>query len=133
MPKAEPAAKEIKLPSPVPRGWFDDVGGYNWDIPRVTQLLDSHDDVYICALADNQEILYDVLDYIFLLTLDEVELEKRLRLRNTTNYGKDAQELADIMTLHRHFEQSLLNAGAIQLNVAKNLPEVVDEILSYQV
>jgi hypothetical protein len=126
------SGKKIALPSPVPRGWFDTTGNYNWDIPRVSALLNAHEDVYICALADNQEILYDVFDCIFLLLLDEVELEKRLFLRTTTNYGKDAGELADILMLHRPFEQSLLNRGAISIDVSKAVPDVVDEILNYR-
>jgi hypothetical protein len=123
------SGKRIPLPSPVPRGWFNDTGQYDWDIPRVLSLINSHEDVYICALADNQEILYDVFDRIFLLILDEAELEKRLRLRTTTNYGKNSGELADILLMHRHFEQSLLERGALGINTEKAVPEVVDEIL----
>lgn len=125
------SGKRIPLPSPVPRGWFDITGGYNWDIPRVLSLINLRDDIFICALADNQESLYDSFDKVFLLILDETELEKRLRLRTTTNYGKDAGELADILTSHRHFEQSLLARGAIGISVSKAVPEVVNEILQY--
>jgi len=123
--------EHIPLPSPVPRGWFETTGGYNWDVPRVSALLNSHDDVFICALADNQERLYDLFDAIFLLTLDEVEMEHRLRLRSTTVYGKDLAELADILLHHRHFEQNLLARGAIAIAAKKAIPEVVNQILSY--
>jgi len=124
----------IPLPQPVPRGWFGTTGGYNWDIPRVTELLNTYDDVFICALADNQERLYELFDKIFLLTLDEVEMEQRLRSRNTTSYGKDPGELADILTYHQHFEESLLNGtGAISIpvNAKPDLSEVVNEILDH--
>ena len=47
----------IPLPQPVPRGWFGTTGGYNWDITRVIALLNAHEDIFICALADNQEII----------------------------------------------------------------------------
>ena len=118
------------MPSPVPRGWFAETGGNNWDIPRVTKLLVSHDDVFICVLADNQQILYDVFDFIFLLTLDDIEIENRLKSRNSTQYGKNSGELSDIMTFHHHFEQSLLNANAIEIKADKGVIEVTDEILS---
>jgi hypothetical protein len=121
----------IPLPQPVPRGWFETIGGYDWNIPRLSEILNSHDDVFICALADNQESLYDTFDKIFLLLLDEVDMEHRLQTRTTTDYGKNSDELADIMQDHRHFEESLLNAGAIAIDVKKAIPEVVDEILSH--
>jgi 2-phosphoglycerate kinase len=123
---------KIPLPQPVPRGWFEVIGGYNWDIPRVTSLLNTHEDVFICALADNQESLYNMFDRIFLLTLNELEMERRLCSRITTDYGKDPGELADILVHHRHFEQSLLNnARAIPVDSAHAIPEVVNEILDH--
>ncbi len=122
--------ERISLPSPIPRGWFAEIGGNNWNIPRVTKLLESHDDVFICVLADNQHILYDVFDFIFLLTLDDIEIENRLKSRNSTQYGKNSDELSDIMTFHGHFEQSLLNAGAVEIKADKGVTEVTDEILS---
>jgi broad-specificity NMP kinase len=124
--------ERVKLPDPVPRGWFDTRGNFNWDIVRVTQLLEAHtDDVFICALADNQGALYDQFDKMFILIVDEVDLEKRLRLRTTTDYGKDGLEMADIMMLHKHFEQSLQNLGAIPINAKKALHDVVDDILKH--
>ena len=120
--------RHVPLPSPVPAGWFD-TNSYVWDIIRVSQLLLEHDDVYLCALADNQEQLYAAFDKIFILLLDETLLRQRLESRSTTSYGKDSQELSDIMKMHRHFEASLLNAGAIAINTDKSLPDVVTEIL----
>jgi gluconate kinase len=113
------------LPRPVPRGWFT-TNAYNWDIIRVQQLLDAHDELYICALADNQELLYPSFDKIFLLMLDETVLQQRLAMRTTANYGKDRDELSDILLAHRHFEQSLLAQGAIPINVTASLRDVAN-------
>ncbi len=123
------SGKRIPIPRPVPRGWFDTTGAYNWDILRVTTLLQKDDDVYICALADNQESFYDAFDKIFLLLLDEPLLQHRIELRTTTDYGKEHDEMADILLMHRRFESSLLNAGAIPINVQKSLHDVVEEII----
>lgn len=123
------SGKRIAIPSPVPRGWFDTTGSYNWDIPRVTALLNSYEEIYICALADNQEEFYPLFDKIFILLLDEVELENRLLSRPTTPYGKDRDELADIMLLHKHFEQSLIESGAVPIDVHPSINEIVDTIL----
>lgn len=126
--EANSTSRRIAIPSPVPRGWFDTTGSYNWDVPRVTTLIQSYKDVFICALADNQEIFYPLFDKIFIL-LDEVELEKRLRLRFTTPYGKDRDELVDILLLHKHFEQSLIENGAVPINVQPSVIDIVDTIL----
>jgi hypothetical protein len=123
--------ERISLPSPVPRGWFESTGGYNWDPVRIAVLLKAHDDVYVCALADNQEDFYDTFDTIFLLQLNEGDLVNRLQSRTTTTYGKDPGERADILLHHQHFEQSLLEAGAISISAKQGLTEVVNEILSY--
>lgn len=122
------SGRRVLLPSPVPADWFNSYR-YVWDIDRVTQLLGQHDDVYVCALADNQEELYSTFDKIFLLLLDETLMRHRLEWRTTTRYGKDRNELSDIMKMHGHFESSLLNAGAIGINTDKALPDVVSEIL----
>ena len=120
--------RRIPVPSPLPVDWFS-THRYIWDTKRVIQLLGSHDDVYICALADNQEELYPAFDKIFLLLLDTTLIQHRLEWRTTSQYGKDASELSDIMKMHRHFEDSLLNSGAISIRTDKALPEVVSEIL----
>lgn len=123
------SGRRVQIPTPVPRGWFDTTGSYNWDIPRVIVLLNSHEDVFICALADNQNSLFEYFDKIFVLVLDEVELENRLQQRTTTTYGKDHDELADILVLHKHFEQSLIENGAIAINTHDSVQFVVDELL----
>lgn len=121
-------SRHIPLPSPVPAGWFD-TSRYVWDIDKVMRLLQQQDDVYICALADNQEELYAAFDKIFLLLLDTTLMRHRLEWRPATRYGKDTEELSDIMKMHQHFEDSLLNAGAIGINTDKALPDIVSEIL----
>lgn len=125
--------RRIPLPSPVPAGWFDDVGTYIWDVNRVTALLRRHDDtddVYICALADNQEDFYGMFDKIFLLLLDITLMQHRLEQRTTSDYGKDRQELSDILKMHRHFERSLLAAGAVGISTDRPLQQVAGEIIA---
>jgi hypothetical protein len=64
-------------------------------VVRVAELLKSYDDIFICALADNQADFYDI-DMIFVLTLDEPVMRQRLGSREKTDRGKDAGELSDI-------------------------------------
>jgi hypothetical protein len=71
---------------------------------RIAELLDTHDDVMICALVDHQAGFYDEFDKTFLLTLDETVMRQRL----TTGHGK----LSDTFLPHQQFEASLIAAGA---------------------
>lgn len=121
--------RPVHKPAHPPRGWYDTVAAYNWDLPRVAQLIDGHDDVFICSLADNMTELRPKFDKMFVLSLDEPLLEQRIRERTSKGPGSDAAQLADVLTLHKHFESSLLNQGAIAINVAAGVPEIVDKIL----
>lgn len=117
----------------IPREWFDATGAYNWGIPRASKLVQAHKDLSICALADNQELLYDSFDVIFLLLLDETMLEHRTELRTTTDYNKNHDEMSDILTMHRHFEQNLLHTATTAINVRKPTNDVVDAIIHLSV
>lgn len=123
------SGRHIKAPADLPRGWYDNVAAYKWDPIKIQKLLDEPGDIYICSLAHNQQEFISQFSKIFLLTLDESELETRLRSRDGNALGKTLAELADIMTLHRHFEQNLINNGAVVLNTAMSVTAIVDRIL----
>jgi broad-specificity NMP kinase len=122
--------KHIVPPAQIPRGWYDTIGAHNWDLLKVEQLLSTSEDIFICSLAHNQSQLYDKFQHIFVLTLDFTELIHRLQTRTGKTIGKTPEELADIMRLHEHFEQSLLNCGAIRIDSANTVQQNVDTILS---
>ena len=122
--------RHIKQPEKVPAGWFDTVGAYNWDPIKLEKLLQDNEDIFICSKAHNQSEFYSRFDKIFVLTLDFTELIHRLELRNGKTLGKNSDELSDILSLHNHFEQSLLNHGAIIINASKPLSNIVNEIFS---
>jgi len=121
--------KHLHPPAPVPAGWFDTVGAQTWDQLKMRHLLAQPEDQFICGFAHNIHEFYEFFDYIFILTLDDVELEQRLLERRGSRIGKDAVELADIMRLHHQYERSLLARGAIALNTQHGVPELVDTIL----
>ncbi len=120
--------KHIKRPPNTPRGWYDTEGAFNWNIPAVTKLLESYEEIYICSLADNMQSLYSDFDFIFILTADDFLLQQRLEKRNS-GLSTTPSQMADILTLHRHFEQSLIEQGAYQLDVKKSVEQLVTTIL----
>ena len=122
--------RNIHKPDHPPRGWYDTVASYNWDLPRVAKLIEGHEDVFICSLADNMEALLPSFDKVFVLVLDDLLLKQRIRKRNSKGPGNDPSQLADVLMLHRHFEASMTEAGAIPINVESGVSEVVARILN---
>lgn len=119
----------IKRPEDANRGWYDTVGAFNWDTPRVSALLEKYEDVFICSLAHNMNLLADSFDYIFVLTLDDFELQRRLEKRGS-GLSTTPSQLADILTLHEHFEQSMASLkNATLLSVKPSVDQLVDTIL----
>ena len=121
--------RHLQVPEVIPTGWYDDVAAYNWDPIKIAELLDSDRDVYICSKAHNQSDFYDKFDKIFVLTLDSDLLTMRLKNRPGHSIGKHDSELQDILKLHEHFESSLINKGAIQVDSSRPLDHIVDAIL----
>ncbi len=124
------SGRHITPPQPLPRGWYDTVGAYTWNLGKVTRLLAAHEDVFICGLAANQDSLYPFFDLIFVLRLDDVLLEQRLRERETSNYGKEPASLVDIVMQRSSFERKLQELGAVSIDTAAQLPDVAHKILS---
>lgn len=123
--------KHITAPDEVPHDWYDEVGAFNWNTAKIENLLKSSDDIFICSMAHNQSSFYGKFERIFVLTLDDADLVTRLNNRWGKTIGKAPSELADILAKHRGFEQSLLNRGAIKINVSHTLTEIIDQILRH--
>lgn len=121
--------RPIHMPQEVARGWFDTTGAFNWDITRVPKLLSQDKTVFICSLANNMEDLWDKFEKVFVLQLDDVELEQRIRARGK-HIDTTPELLADTLMLRRHFETSLLNRGAVPINAHPATSAIADRIIA---
>jgi len=81
-------------------------------------------------MAHNQDSFLELFDKVFILTLDQAELVNRLADRPGETIGKSRSELQDILNLHEHFERSLLEKGALQINAAQPPSEITRQIIS---
>lgn len=120
----------IHAPKPVPKSWYDSVGAYRWDHSKISTLLESQDDVYICSLAENQSKYYDAFDMIFVLHLPDKVLIQRLKGRDLNALGHNKDEQADILLHRGAFEQQLVEHGAHLISTLPPPGEVVDAILA---
>src|SRR4051812_28684413 len=63
--------RPIAEPADMPSGWFGTIGAYNWDRSKMKALLMSDQDLFVCALATNQDKFYRYFDKIFVLTASD--------------------------------------------------------------
>lgn len=120
--------KHIRMPENAPRGWFDTQGAYDWNTGEVQKLLGRYEEVYICSLAHNMHELFNQFDYIFVLSADDFILQQRLEMRGS-GLGSTPAQMADILTLHRNFEEGLINKGAIKVDIQQSALDCVNFVL----
>lgn len=122
--------KATGVPAEWPKGKVDwGVYDFVWREDGLHELLDSADEVFIGASVGNQEKFYNLFDRIFVLTLDNDELKKRLLSRNK-DYGKDPRELAGILKYNTERQARYMETPqAIAIDASRPLDEIVDEII----
>lgn len=100
-----------------------------WNKDKLTKLLHSADEVFICAITSRQHEFYDQFDKIFVLTIDEATLKHRLLTRTTNDFGKHPNEMKMLVDGREGFEQQMLKVGAVPVDATQPLAKVVDDIL----
>lgn len=85
--------------------------------------------VFLCGMASYQEDLRDLFSEVICLELDEENIKHRIVTRTTNNFGKSKDELEDILSWHKSFEEENRKKGALMIDAAKPVEEIVDEIL----
>jgi broad-specificity NMP kinase len=117
-------------PAEWPEGSTDfSVYGWNWQEEGLRALLDDKKPVFIGASVSNAPKFYHLFDKIFVLTIDEDTLKKRLLTRTTNNFGKHPEDLARVLGIREEIEQELRATGAIPVDTTLPLTEVTDNIL----
>lgn len=113
---------------PVRHGRFKNT----WDMPKLKELLESDDLVFIADLNSTQYDYYDLFDRVIVLTADNKTLSHRLRHRdsNPYDYGKHPAELKHIMSYNLRLSRKLLDAPrAVAIDATIPLPLVIEHIL----
>lgn len=101
-----------------------------WNRDRLAELLDSAEEVFICAVTSRQHEFYDQFDKIFVLTIDEDTLKHRLLTRTTNSFGKHPNEMKILLEGREGFLRQMLKEGAVPIDATQALGKVVDDILS---
>jgi shikimate kinase len=109
--------------------WIEIVGGERlWREERIAVLLDGPGEVVVAGTVANQGAFYDRLAAVVLLSVPIEEALRRIEMRSTNDWGKNAEERAAI---ERDFAEvePLLRAGAtVVLDGRRPAGETADAI-----
>ena len=99
---------------------------------RVEQLARMARDqvVFLCGSVENEDEVWELIDIVICLVLDESTLRERLATRTTNQFGKTPGELDAILGWNRTIEATYQAFGALVVNANQALTDVVDEILA---
>ena len=86
---------------------------------------------FIGASVSDQNKFYSLFDKIFLLSIDAVTLEYRLKTRTNNSFGNEPEHRQFILDIHDRVEKNLRAAGAISIDSSRPINIVADEILSH--
>lgn len=114
-------------------GWcrFSPDGEWVWDEALVDELLSTeHVPVlFFAGCASNQGRFRQRFDHVVLLSAPLDVMISRIQERTTNPFGKQPDEFARILADHAEIEPLLRAACTLEIDTARPLPSVVDELL----
>ena len=102
-----------------------------WIEDRVADRLSTDDAqvLFVSGAARNQTRFYSRFDRIVLLTAPAAVISERLRRRTNNPYGKDPDELAEVLALKETVEPALRRAADLVIDTTLPIEAVVQGIL----
>lgn len=85
--------------------------------------------VFLCGTADGDGVVWHLFDKVLTLVADVPTIERRIAAR-TNEFGQSPEELAAILRWHEGYEATYRGFGAVIIDAARPLADVVDEILT---
>ena len=111
--------------------WFDGVERL-CDIPQLKELLARDENIVMAGTGgDSQTEYLPLFDKVLLLQCDPDILVHRMQTRtNKSGYGKTKAEQDNNVEWQKEFDPELISLGAIPINTAGKLDDVVDTIIA---
>jgi dephospho-CoA kinase len=106
-------------------------GEWIWDEKRVQEALSSKEGVvlFISGCASNQGKFYPQLDKVILLSAPAEVLIERLATRTNNPYGKQPDELAEVLSNLENIEPLLRQGADHEIDTRASIDEVIATIL----
>ena len=100
-------------------------------VPLLEKRKSSSEIYFFDGYAQNIEAYYHYFDKLFLLVLDRSAVERRLAARASGDWGKDPAELRQSLEDLEPYQHKLQTAGAISIDAALPLDQVVSRLLAH--
>lgn len=114
-----------------------DITEHRWtcDREKLAELIrdNAQGVVFYCGTADNLDELLPCFDVVILLQVTRGVLEKRLKTRKTSEFGKTAETQEWILNRKERWEEHLIKQGAIKVDTNRDVSEIgadIDRICS---
>lgn len=105
-------------------GW--ELPGALWDVPRMTELLSSHDTIAVSGTVRNQGD-FD-FDHVVLLSAPLEVLLARVAIRTNNPYGLTAAQRAEIAGYVETVEPLLRAAATLELDGRRPVRDLADDV-----
>lgn len=114
-------------------GWseYGTEGDWVWREARIQRLLsiDLGDVLFLSGCATNQGKFYPQFDHVILLSAPAAVIVERLATRTTNSYGKQPDELAQVLGYLQTVEPQLRKTAGHEVDASAPLEQVVESIL----
>lgn len=102
-----------------------------WDGQKLRTFARSYHDaaIFICGGAMNQSEFVDLFAKRFILHVDSDTMRERLLGRTNNDYGKNAEELAELLELNLHAVEDAQQTGSIVIDAIRPINEVADDVV----
>jgi hypothetical protein len=85
--------------------------------------------IFLCGYVGNEAEVWGLFADAIHLSIDEATMRTRVATRTTNDFGKNPHELILLLGWHRTVDAAYARYGAINVDAARPVGEVVDEIL----
>jgi gluconate kinase len=102
-----------------------------WDGVHIRDLLEdwTHEEIFVCGLAANQQEHLGLFDGIFLLKIDAATMQDRLATRTNDYFGHESSEQTQLLGGLESFQRQYENMGAIIIDGKQSVPRIAHDIL----
>lgn len=111
---------------------YQDDSDWLWDEGKVEQILnDDSEKIFICGSAGNRDKYIPRFDKVFILSVDDNTLRRRLLNRTNNNFGKDPDILAKQIERNQGLKEYSMKRGRIVIDATQSVTAVADDILAH--
>lgn len=108
------------------------IDAHDWvcDVEYLNELIKKGTSpIFVLGLASNQKDFIHIFDKTLLLQCSPETFISRIENRTDNDFGKDKTAQEVILSWYQNFENTMLEKGAISIDVEKPLNEVIENII----